>query len=93
MLILVDHLYYLYLFLFDGYTGYVPDPNETPNAKLAIFSGGFIPILLGWVVFWMLLGVAALGGSLGWAHSPSFSNHLRIVTTVNYLVLVSITIR
>ena len=29
--------------------------NETPNAKCVIFSRGFIPNLLGWVVFWILL--------------------------------------
>ena len=34
------------------------------------FSGGFIRNLLGWVMFWMLLGgLLALGGSLGWTHS------------------------
>ena len=37
-----------------GKGGYVPDPNETP------FPGGFILILLGGVVFWILLGVISV---------------------------------
>ena len=41
---------------FEQLPRYVPDSNETPNAKLAIFSHGFIPILLGWVAFWILYG-------------------------------------
>ena len=51
----------------------MPDPNETPNAKLAIISDvGFVYYRDG-LCFECCVGVLALGGSLGWAHSQSKS--------------------